>query len=297
MKKGSKVLKRIRNIILSIIIIAALASVFYFGYYQFQLPSDTYGVIFTKINGWNSKTIMPGTFRFEWEGLIPLNLRIEKYKIAPVNVRISNKGYLPSAEIYRTYLKNTPEFAYSYAFDVVYTLNYESLPYLTSEKFLSSDNVSEWLKDFEAGLLTDAAGFIRKLATDTRYMDRISYDYRLMEDDLVKLLSDKYDYITFVSFTPVEIVFPDMDLYNEGKKQYFEMEQFENDIQQKTLDEATKQLVKESAKLELLEKYGELFTKYPSLIDYYAVSRNNSDTIMPDIELPEVEEDTVSIED
>ncbi len=289
MKKRSRVLIRIKRTIITLIILAALGAVFYFGYYQFQLPADQYGVIFTKLNGWDPAVVEPSSFRIEWEGLIPLNLRMEKFVLVPVTKRISATGTLPSSEIYSMYLENNPDFSFSYVFDITYTVKPSSLPFLITEEFLRSDTYSDWLIDFEFVLTADASSLLQKKADDEEYLKKISYNYHLMEKDLLNVLAAEYDFIDFVRFTPVEVTFPDMSLYAEGKRQYFEMEKYHNDVQQSALKETSRRMIEESAKIELLEKYGALFTKYPQLINYYAIYSSDGEKLLPSIELPELE--------
>ncbi|HAK47604.1 MAG TPA: hypothetical protein DCO79_16995 [Spirochaeta sp.] len=288
MKKRSKIGKRIKRTFILLLVIAAAGAVFFFGYYQFQLPADNYGVIFTKYtgDGWNHEVIKPGTARIEWQGLIPLNLSIERFILLPVTSRITVDGNLPSAEVYSMYLEGSPDFHYSYTFDIAYTLKSDSLVELVSEDFLRESNFDSWLSDIESALSTDAVNFIRTKADDHDYMNRISYNYRLMEADLMAELTEVYSHLDFISFTPLKISFPDLALYIEGRRQYFEVEKFHSDIQQAALEKTTTRLVEESAKLELLEKYGELFSKYPRLIDYYAIFQSDGEGMIPSIELP-----------
>ena len=172
---------------------------------------------------------------------------------------------------------------------ITYTVKPSSLPNLITEEFLRSDTYGEWLSDFESVLIADASSLLQQTAEDEEYLKTISYNYHLMVKDLLKILSAEYDLIDFVRFTPVEVVFPDMSLYAEGKRQYYEMEKYHNDVQQSALNETSRRMVEESAKFELLEKYGALFTKYPQLIDYYAIFRSDGEKLLPSIELPELE--------
>ncbi|MDC7225847.1 MAG: hypothetical protein PQJ61_03670 [Spirochaetales bacterium] len=287
MKKRSKIGKRIKRSIILLLILAAVGAVFYFGYYQFQLPADTYGVIFTKYtgNGWDHDVVKPGEFRFEWQGLIPMNLSMEKFLLFPKSERVSLEGELPSAELYGMYLEGNPSFEYSYSFDIVYTVKAETLNKLASDEFLREINFESWIDEIETGLASDASGFIRTMAEDYDYMNRISYNYSLMEDDLKNKLGEAYPYLDFVSFVPVNINFPDLALYAEGRRQYFEMEKFHSDIEKMSLEKTTSRLVEESAKLEILEKYGALFSKYPALIDYYAIFPDDAKGLLPAIDL------------
>ena len=290
MKKRSKAVTRIKRVIILLIVLAVLGAAFYFGYYQFQLPADTYGVIFTKLNGWNPAVVKPAEFRLEWEGLIPLNLRIEKFALNPVETTIEAKGQLPSSEEYSLLLENNPDFSYSYKFKVSYIFNPESLPQLVSEEFLRSETFDEWIIIFNETLTSDAASLLQKAASDPAYLEKISYNYTLLGNDFMDSLADKYPGISLISFSPVEINFPDLALYAEGRRQYFVMEKTHNDLESAAIEKTTSRIAEESAKLELLEKYGALFSKYPALIDYYRIFPEDGSELIPSIELPVLDE-------
>jgi hypothetical protein len=286
MKKRSKAGARIKGFIIFLLILAAVCGVFYFGYYQFQLTDDTYAVIFTKLNGWNPDVVKPGAFRIEWEGLIPLNLRMEKFSLKPLNSRVILEGELPSAETYASYLENSPAFNYSFTFDISYIIKPDSLPYLVEEEFLRSQNYESINKSYEAGFSSSAVNFLRNKLDNESYMKELSFEYQQIEEDLMDFLSLKYDYIEFIRFTPVKIIFPDLALYFEGKKQYFEMEKHHIDIQKAAMDKTSTRLVEESAKLELLRKYGAVFTEFPSLLDYFAIFKDDGEKLLPGIGVP-----------
>ena len=290
MKKRSNIGKRIKRTFIFILILAAAGAVFYFGFYQFQLPADNYGVIFTKYtgSGWDMEVLQPGSLRFVWQGLLPMNLSIERFSLTPARSRIEIGGNLPSSDIYSIYLEGSPDFNYSYTFDITYTIRPDKLAELVTEDFLRKDNYDSWLADLENELSADAVSFIRLKADDIEYMNRIAYNYRLMETDLIDHLSETYDYLDIISFIPADINFPDLSLYVEGRRQYFEFEELHNEVEQASISKTTDRIAEENAKLELLEKYGALFAKYPQLIDYYSIFNKESEELLPYIELPDI---------
>jgi len=290
MKKRSRVKARIKGTFIFLLIIAALGAVFYFGYYQFQLPPDTYGVIFTKWvgSGWNQEVVKPGTNHIEWEGLLPTNLKMEKFTISPRRIELSVSGELPSADSYSRYLEGSPDFSYEYRFSLSYTINPDFLPGLVADEFLRSANIENWYTDIEQSMLLDGITFINKKSTDDAYMSRISYNFRMMEDDLLEELSARHEAVDFLKFIPSKVRIPDLDLYSEGKRQYFSMARFNEKINMDALEKTAERLVEESAKLELLDKYGAVFSKYPELINYYAIFQEEGKDMVPEIELPDI---------
>ena len=59
-----------------------------------------------------------------------------------------------------------------------------------------------------------------------------------------------------------------------------------SDIETESVEATTSRMAEETAKLELLEKYGALFSKYPELIDYYRIHTQDGTDLIPSIELP-----------
>jgi hypothetical protein len=110
----------------------------------------------------------------------------------------------------------------------------------------------------------------------------------LIEDDLFEELSSRYTAVNFINFLPLSVKMPDLDLYREGKRQYFTMAAFNEKVHMAAIEKAAARLVEESAKLELLDKYGEIFSKYPELINYYAIYKEDGENLIPAIELPDI---------
>ncbi|MBI9105503.1 MAG: hypothetical protein JEZ04_02095 [Spirochaetales bacterium] len=288
MKKRSRVKTRIKGIFILLVILSALGAVFYFGYYQFQLPVDTYGVIFTRLEKWDPVVVQAGTNRFEWEGLLPTNLIMEEFSISPRRIELSITGELPSAKAYSSYLEGSPDFSYNYRILLTYSLKPDFLPSLVSEEFLRAETIESWYEEFESTLVIDGISFINKKSTDDSYMSKISYNFRLMEKDLLEEFSTQYEAVEFINFVPIKVEIPDLDLYREGKRQYFSMARFNEKINMAALEKTANRLVEESAKLEILNKYGEIFSRYPELISYYGIYRKDGEGLIPAIELPNI---------
>lgn len=286
MKKKLTAGKIIKRIFLTLIIIGTLGGAFYFGYYQFQLPMDNYAVIFTKINKWNPKVVKPGNFRFEWEGLIPFNLKMEYFLLKPINKNISVSGSLPSASAYSAHLSEKPNFSYEFSLNINYILKPENLPKLCENSFLRPDSYQTMLKDIETKIINESSTFLIKSIENVSKLEEEKYNYQYLTKELKKHLSQKFSYITFIDLIPTKITFPDIELYKTAKNQYFEMEKYLKNIQMKALKETEAKMIKEQTNLDILKKYGEIFKEYPDLINYLALIKDKKETIMPNLSLP-----------
>ena len=288
MKKGNRVLKTIRRTIILLLILAALGAAFYFGFYRFQLKAGNYGVVFTKINGWDPKVVSPASYRFEWEGLLPTNLSMSVFGIEERRTELRAAGELPSASAYAYYLEGDADFSYDIRFNLSYSLKPETLPRLAEHDFLTPDNLEGWLRATEDALILDAVNFINRKTTDESYMEKIGYNYRLMEEDLLKSLETDYPDISIASFVPTKVSVPDIELYKEGKRLYYDMLEFNREVKRAAMERAAERMVEESAKIELLEKYGAVFSKYPELIKYFGIYKEEGAGLIEPIELPDL---------
>jgi len=89
-----------RKLFVSLIILIIVGGVgFYFGWIQIQLPANTFGVIFTKTNGYEASVVRPGTFEWRWQRLLPTNLTLYTYTLAPQSTNVTVAGTLPGLSI------------------------------------------------------------------------------------------------------------------------------------------------------------------------------------------------------
>ena len=84
-----------RKFLVSLLLVVIAAGVaFYFGWIQLQLPADTYGVIFTKTNGFEQNVVKPGTFVWRWQRLLPTNLTLFTYQLKPQESEVAKTAKL-----------------------------------------------------------------------------------------------------------------------------------------------------------------------------------------------------------
>ncbi|MFP4491409.1 MAG: hypothetical protein ACLFNZ_08030 [Spirochaetaceae bacterium] len=274
------------------LLLAVGGAVFYFGWVQLRLPEHTYGVIFTKTGGWDTKTLKPGTFTWRWEGLIPTNMTLYRIPVEMQNARISREGDLPSGSVYSGTLDTEGDFTYKVDFSFSYKLKPDHLPNLVMNEGLNPDELSEWYGSLNEQLISAAEEVVSREFEKTEEADNSDSLFSGLEELLLEKLSEDFPFIELKSVHPRSIDIPDMDLYHAAKDHYLNILETKEKTERETLEQKRSWKVSEESKLDVLEKYGKLFTEYPGLIRYFALKETGEfENLLPEVDLiPNMEE-------
>jgi len=272
-------------IIFLILIILIGGTGFYFGWIQFQLEENTYGVIFTKTGGYDEGIVSPGTFIWRWEALIPTNFTLHSFEITPRSKAFLKKGILPSGDIYGTVLDSPVQFDYALDLKIQYTLIPDKLPLLVAENGVTPENISEWYDQLELQLSNAVTSLIEERIAA---FDSPSDQFLLspVNSYLQEELNEKFDYIQIIDVSILELQFPDIALYSTARDYYLSLLLTRRDAEEETLKKERSWMVSEESKLEVLKKYGEVFTEYPGLIQFLALrDQQDLQDLLPSIEI------------
>lgn len=272
-----------------VILIIAGAAVFYFGWVQYQLPADTYGVAFTKTNGWDDHVLAPGKFDWRWQRLLPTNFKLYRFRIAPRQVDVTSTGTLPSADLYSRYLEGAPSFKFDMEILISYRLKAEALPGLAKSGTTSQSGLDAWYRSFDTSVTAEAADELTAALSDLTQGSRpAQFDASALGRRLLDGLSRKYPDIIFDSAVPKKFSVPDVDLYQKARQMYFSVLDSKKASIQNAVDAAARQQVDKSNQLDLLRQYGELLTQYPVLLKYLALEQGKSlnSVDLSDIQVP-----------
>jgi len=265
----------------AILLILALAggALFFAGWVQFAVPAGKYGVMISKTGGVDPNPVIPGQFRWQWERLIPTNTQIMVFDLAPLSRTVPVSGTLPSGDIYRSMLEGSPDF--SWKFDIALTVRVKpaALPSLVS-KFDVRDQ--ETLKKLIESRLTEkgtatanalVADFARNpskiIASGTNTADLSA---RVSEAFASGAAND----LELLSATVSNVHFPDFALYDLAAKTYAAYQERRTTMMTEAATVQARNSVADYLELERFSRLGEVLTKYPILIDYLAVTRDNS---------------------
>ena len=267
--------KRISVIILLIFFVV----VFFFGWIQFAVPVGKYGVMMSKTGGINSDPIIPGEFRWQWEKLLPTNVTLFTFDPTPITKKISVTGELPSGTLYGSLLEGHPDFSWQIDVSVNARVSPTKLPVLVDRYAVrTQDELQSWVTD-KLEEATNAVirstvfavmndpGKYGKLANDTSYVTEV------VSEQLSQYGKQELD---IVSVTPTAVKLPDFALYKQGADVYTAYQKTVEDLLAKTAASEASNSVAEYLQMERFTKWGELLTKYPVLIEFLAVARDDA---------------------
>jgi hypothetical protein len=259
-----------KNIVGVLILLILAGTAFFFGWAQLPVPPGSYGVIRSKTHGIDTALIREGEFRWIWYKLIPTNALTLVFTLNPVTRTVSASGSLPSAGTYAAVAGINADFSYELGATVSFSLRADSLPSLVLDRGLTGQESLEAyekelaeridffvLERLEAYTLEESPldGIVKTAAAD-----------RLKED-----LLRSFPEIGNLSCTIRGVKFPDLALYNMARSVYEEYLNAQGELLKTEAAVQAERNVSSVFRFDELEKYGELLTKYPVLLQYLAL--------------------------
>jgi hypothetical protein len=220
------------------------------------------------MNGYDEKVLKPGRFIWRWEALIPTNLKLHIYHIEPQQRELSVTGTLPSGDLYRNFFEGNPDFSYRITLILNFHLDPEALPRLAETENLTPENLDSYYERQLNAAMAQAVNILREKAEDPDFYTGQGIPKENLEDLIAGHLSRQIPEITLNSLLVKDVTVPDLTLYKKARDGYFEMMETQKSLSAESLKAATAKAMEKSVNLELLEKYGELLTRYPVLLDY-----------------------------
>jgi len=255
-----------KAIFLLIVLVIAGLAILFFGW--ISIPENNAGVFFSSITGYEDKLLQTGEFHWRWQKLIPRTWKLYLAETSPRRTDITIKGLLPSGDIYSFEMPGNPDFTYSVSLTAIYNLDnrYILESVITGKSGISSENISALYTDADTLLNTLIKDYIdNKLAEITIHQP----DKEIISGkDLSIHIQDKTENIRLQELTVNNQVFPDIRLYLNAVSHYEELSDKKKEL---LLDTGLKNAAFETdleKRLEALEKYGQLLTKYPILLEY-----------------------------
>jgi hypothetical protein len=252
------------------VVIAIAIACLFAGWVQLAMPPDTYGVIFTKSRGFEDMLVMPQGFLWRWERLIPGAFTLYRFSLQNQSADLSAEGMLPSGEVYASISPEKPDFSFEVRLSVLYRLRAETLPRLAAKDGLRPEGLSQYYATIDDAMNAKAASI---LLSDTSLGDAASLDIASVSALIQKDMSAAFPDIDFVSLAANVVKIPDLVLYGRLRETYLRItEARESSLADSASRQAAQELEQKAADqkqartLSLLQQYGELLDKHPSLI-------------------------------
>jgi hypothetical protein len=261
-----------RFAVLLIVLVLVGAVVFYFGWIQIRIPAGSYGVIFTRTNGWDTDVVEPGSFVWRWQRLIPTNLSLYVFEPERHRTSVELEGTLPSGAQIQSLLDESGDFEYGVELVVQTRLVPDELPALARDEGLRPADLPAYYDELDSTISQLATEAVMSLVESQPEQVTMSQQYTSIVDAIRSRLRSRLRYLEVVGVVVEEIDLPDMDVYLTAK-------QLARDVLQarsQALQEAARRIADAQAqsdrRLAMLERYGEILNEYPVLLDYFRVA-------------------------
>lgn len=266
--------------VLFVILIILAGGLFFAGWIQFRVPAGSYGVCVTKTHGWNHEVLVPGRFVWSWEALLPTNLRLFLFTADPRTEIIALEGVLPSGEIYSDFAVGKPDFSYKIEYSITARVLPEALPTIAqSGNIETQEALDAWLSDAIRKAGESLRGLALARASDAAWMSGVLAGDPKIAGELSKKLGEAVPELKVESVLVRRLKLPDLDLYENARGKYRAFLADSDSSLAQALAKEAQTRAQNELRIEALERYGQLITKYPKLIDFLAVE-NKTDAAL-----------------
>ena len=266
-------------IIVTLIVLACAAAVFFFGWTQFSVPAGKYGVMLSKSGGYYPQAIMPGNFTWRWERIVPTNAQILVFDLTPRQVNYTADGLLPSADLYSKVLNTKENFSWGFGMDALVTLKPEKLVSIVEKNTVQTQEALEAYIDshIRAVLQTIMYRYVSELIDNPYEYQQVKTDYHALsekiKDELTKATGQDFS-VEAVTLTKLTI--PDIHTYKIAEQAYNTYEQQREILLAETAAKEAQYSASEQFQIDRLTKWGDFLAKYPHIIELIAVAQQDS---------------------
>jgi hypothetical protein len=262
-----------KKFFVSLLIILILGGVvFFLGWVQFAVPPGSYGVMRSKTHGLEKELIRNGEFRWEWYKVIPGNAEIIVFSPKTVSLSFSEKGSLPSGAVYTAVAGINADFSYEIAGDLSFSIKTDSLADLVETNGVTTqEELDSYGNTLAASIETFITGTLKSPSQSAGIQQIIMQNNPA---ELVAAVSRNFpgiDNITLKIRTPR---FPDFALYNSVKALYETYIEKQRELLNEPVSLSAENHLRARFRFDELEKYGELLTKYPVLLNLLSLEKN-----------------------
>jgi len=244
-----------------------------FGWAQLTVPPGQYGIIDSKTHGIDQELIRSGEFRWLWYKLIPTNVKVSVFDLKYNKFPISFNGTLPSGKTYSDFVGLTnADFSWNLQGEIGFNINPDMLISLASKNnFTDQEGYNIYLSNVAADIRTIVQ---RSLASAADNADRIELLISGASDSLIENeIFAKYPEIRNFSLSIKSAKYPDFVLYKQLRLLYEEYLAKQRDSIKLTFEKRAENRIETHLRFEELERYGELLSKYPKLIEYLELEK------------------------
>jgi hypothetical protein len=254
------------------IILTLSCTVFLLGWAQISVPPASYGVIISKTHGFDPLPVQSGQFRWIWYKLIPTNVQIPVFRLEKTQSTINVSGTLPSSENYAVFAGFGVNFDWELNLTLSFTMNSNKLVDIISKhNIVSQEALDAYQLEIVHGI---EAIIIRTLSSSDIDISRVENILAGNPDkELDDLVYRQYPEITGFSMRVHNAKIPNFALYRSARQLYAEYLAKQHEYISSSLNQKAENHIEAQIRFDELERYGQLLTKYPILLQYITMEK------------------------
>jgi len=247
-----------------------------FGWAQFSVPPGKFGVISSKTHGIDPKPVRSGEFRWVWYKLIPTNVKISVFNLDYNEYPINFNSSLPSGEIYANFIGlSNADFSWKLNGELGFRLDADMLiPVVTQNNLSTQEDLDAYLRSSAQNIENLLLRLLSSQGTDSTRLEHLMSGNP--DADLEREIKENFPEICDFSIKIQSAKYPDFVLYRQLRLIYENYLASQRDYVVSSFGKRAENFLESQLRLEELEKYGELLTKYPILLDYMALEKGES---------------------
>jgi hypothetical protein len=251
-------------------------AVFLFGWAQFSVPPGLYGVVNSKTHGFDPDVVRSGEFRWIWYKLIPTNVQIAVFRLEQTKFPVNFNSSLPSGDTYASFAGLTnANFSWELRGEISFRIDPDGLaPLAARNNLLGQEALDEYLQNAAKDIEIIILRTLSSAGSDSERIERImsgNHDAE-MENEIKSAFPEILDF----SFVIHSAKYPDFILYRQLRLLYDEFLASQREYVTAAFGIRAENHIQTQLHFGELERYGELLTKYPILLEYMALEKNSS---------------------
>jgi hypothetical protein len=257
-----------------LIILAGI--VFMFGWAQFSVPPGKYGVISSKTHGIDLKPVRSGEFRWIWYKLIPTNVKIAVFSLDHINYPVDFNSSLPSGETYAYLigLTNT-DFSWNLKGELGFRLDPQALAFVVIQNNISNqDDMDVYLQSVGQNIQLLLLRLLSSQGTDSSRLEQLMSGNP--DAELEREIRENFPEICDFSIKIQSAKYPDFVLYRQLRLIYEEFLSSQREYAMSSFGKRAESHIEAQFRFEELERYGDLLTRYPILLEYLAMEKGEN---------------------
>jgi hypothetical protein len=258
------------------LLIVLAGTVFFLGWAQLTVPPGSYGVMRSKTHGLETEVIRDGEFRWFWYKIIPTNAKVSVYTISPVKRSIKTSGVLASGDVYAALAGLNADFSWEISGDISFSLKPEKLPEFTDKENINDDEGLRTAEELLAAKIeTLVLQRLRNYANNANGEEINAIAFAVSNPQINSEIQSLVPEIENLNCTIQFVRIPDYALYQALFSLYKEYLARQNAVLSLGVADEAERRINLRTRMEELTQYGELLTKYPILIQYLNMEKNN----------------------